>query len=248
MIKAVIVEDEGVAARRMQRLLEARDIEVLKTIGSIKELELFFASADQPDIFFMDIHLSDGVVFDLLAKSQIEIPIIFTTAYDQYAIKAFKQNSIDYLLKPIDDDELDTAIAKFKKSRKQLDISALTALLSAPQKSKSYKDRLSVKVGDKIRTINIDEIKFFYSSEKINYLHNAEGRSYPIDYSIEEIYTLLNPRDFFRVSRGYVVSIAAIQDVIAYSNSRLKVKIQNVTDHEIIVARDRVKEFKEWLG
>jgi len=248
MIRAVIVEDEGVAARRMQRLLEARDISIIGTLGSISELSAFFKQADQPDIFFMDIHLSDGVVFDLLAQSHVEVPIIFTTAYDQYAIKAFKQNSIDYLLKPIDETELDAAIVKFKKTRKQVDMSALTALLATQQNPKTYKERLSVRVGDKIRTINMDEVKFFYSSEKINYLLNTDGRSYPIDYSIEEIYNLLNPRNFFRVNRGYIVSISSIKDVIAYSNSRLKVKINNIEDHEIIVARDRVKEFKEWLG
>lgn len=247
MIKAVIVEDEGVAARRMQRLLEARNIEVVKTITSNTDLAIYFKGPTQPDIFFMDIHLSDGVVFDLLSKTKTEIPIIFTTAYDQYAIKAFKQNSIDYLLKPIDEEELYAAIEKFKKTNKLVDLSALTALISAQQVTTSYKDRISVKVGDKIRTIDMSDILFFYSSDKINYLYNKEGRAYPIDYSIEDIHKLLDPRKFYRVSRGYVVAISAIKDVIAYSNSRLKVLIDKV-DHDIIVARDRVKDFKEWLG
>ena len=248
MIKAIIVEDEGVAARKMQRLLEAREITVLKIVVSNEELAAVLSQGDLPDIFFMDIHLSDGVVFDLLAKAKIEIPIVFTTAYDQYAIKAFKQNSIDYLLKPVDEDELDAAISKFKKTQQKVDFSALSNLLSSQNKPQNYKERISVRVGDKIRSINIQDVKLFYSSEKINYLHNLDGRSYPIDYSIEEIYQKLDPQQFFRVSRGYVVSINAITDVIAYSNSRLKVKIEKGENHEIIVARDRVKDFKEWLG
>lgn len=247
MIRAVIVEDEGVASRRMQRMLEARGISVLTDLTSLAELENYLATAAQPDLYFMDIHLSDGVVFELLNDSKLETPIIFTTAYDQYAIKAFKQNSIDYLLKPIDDEELDKAIEKFKKTNQSVDLSALSALLSAQHPQPIYKDRISVKVGDKIRTIDISEILLFYSSDKINYLHNQEGRAYPIDYSIEEIYKLLDPRKFYRVSRGHIVAISAIKDVIAYSNSRLKVVIDKV-DQEIIVARDRVKDFKQWLG
>jgi DNA-binding LytR/AlgR family response regulator len=247
MMRVVIVEDEGVAARKMHRLLEARNLNVLQTIGSIIDLKKYIAGPDQPDIFFMDIHLSDGVVFDLLVEAKIETPIIFTTAYDQYAIKAFKQNSIDYLLKPIDEEELDAALQKFKKTQQKVDYTVLSTLLASQNKPQSFKERMSVKVGDKIRSINIDDINLFYSSDKVNYLSNNEGRSYPIDYSIEEIYQKLNPKQFFRVSRGYVVSINAITDVIAYSNSRLKVKIEK-GEHEIIVARDRVKDFKEWLG
>lgn len=248
MITAVIVEDEAVAARRMQRLLESRDVTVLTTLVSNKELADFLTNAKQPDIFFMDIHLSDGVVFDLLTEGQVEVPIIFTTAYDQYAIKAFKQNSIDYLLKPIDEEELDQAIAKFQKLQPKVDLTSLAALLSNQGSQQKYKERISVKVGDKIRTFTIADLHLFYSADKINYLLTEEGRAYPIEYSIEQIYKLLDPNQFFRVSRGYIVAISAINDVIAYSNSRLKVKLNNAAEHEIIVARDRVKDFKDWLG
>lgn len=248
MITAVIVEDEAVASRRMQRLLESRKISVLTTLVSNSELAEYLKKTNQPDIFFMDIHLSDGVVFDLLAESQMDVPIIFTTAYDQYAIKAFKQNSIDYLLKPIDEDELDQAIAKYQKTKSKVDLSSIAALLSNQGTPPSYKERISVKVGDKIRTFNISDIHLFYSADKINYLLTPEGRAYPIDYSIEEIHKLLDPSQFFRVSRGYIVAIKAINDVVAYSNSRLKVKVKSTKEHEIIVARDRVKDFKAWLG
>lgn len=248
MINAIIVEDEAVAARRMQRLLEARGIHILQVIGSNRALEAYLNSENKPDIFFMDIHLSDGVVFDLLSQQSLDVPIIFTTAYDQYAIKAFKQNSIDYLLKPIDEEELDNAISKFKKSNKSIDIALISSMLSASQSTQEYKERISVRIGDKIRTINMSDIQFFYSSQKINYLYNNKGRSYPIDYSIEEISKKLKPSDFYRVSRGHIVNISAITDVIAYSNSRLKVVVAGAEDHEIVVSRERVKSFKEWLG
>lgn len=248
MTKAVIVEDEAVASRRLSRLLVAEGLEIIATISSLEELKKFLATESLPDLFFMDIHLSDGIVFDVLSNQVIETPIIFTTAYDQYAIKAFKQNSVDYLLKPIDEEELASALAKFAKLKPSVDLMALSALLTTKQVAADYRDRISVKVGDKIRSINISEVLFFYSSDKINYLYNHDGRAYPIDYSIEKIHKQLDPRSFFRVSRGYIISIEAIQDVIAYSNSRLKIVVDSASNHDIIVARDRVKEFKDWLG
>jgi len=247
-MKVVIVEDEGVAARRMQRLAEGRQMEVLQLISSNIELEKFLKTGQKADLFFMDIHLSDGVVLDLLMRMDIQVPIIFTTAYDQYAIKAFKLQSIDYLLKPIDEEELDVAIAKFKKSRPSVDIEALTNLLTKSQAPQEFKQRFSVRVGDKIRSFGIDELHLFYSSEKINYLQTVTGRAYPLDYTIEQLTTKLDPKNWFRVNRGYLVNIAAIKDVISYSNSRLKVLLEQQADHEIIVSREKVREFKEWLG
>ena len=248
MTRAIIVEDEAVAARRMQRILEARGIEVILQIQSLNELNSYLDSGQQPDLYFMDIHLNDGIVFDALNDRKLETPIIFTTAYDQYAIKAFKQNSIDYLLKPIDEDELGKALVKYRKLSPPVDLSAITALLSSKKNAPSYKERISVRVGDKIRSINMSEVHFFYSADKSNFLYKADGRSYPIEYSIEKISNQLDPDTFFRVNRGHIISITAIKDVIAYSNSRLKVVIIDAPDHEIIVARDRVKAFKEWLG
>lgn len=247
MIRAVIIEDEAVAARKMKRLLDARGIDVISTLGSLSQLQQYLDSETMPDLFFMDIHLSDGIVFDVLLSTKVDTPIIFTTAYDQYAIKAFKQNSIDYLLKPINEDELDEALRKYKKLTQPIDLSAISALL-ATQSPKKYKERISVKVGDKIRSIDFSDIQFFYSANKNNYLLTTEGRAYPIDYSIEKIGDVLDPQTFFRVNRGYIISITTIKDVITYSNSRLKIIVSNAPDHDIIVARDRVKEFKEWLG
>ena len=171
---------------------------------------------------------------------------------DRYAIKAFKQNSIDYLLKPIEADELEKALSKFKKSQKpNVDLASLTSLLNnvnPPSHDPSYKKRISVQVGDKIKTYNIEKVLFFYSENKMNFIYTIEGRSYPLNQTIESISKELNPSNFFRVNRGYIVSINAISLVIAYSNSRLKIKIDKAVDHEIIVSREKVREFKEWLG
>lgn len=247
-MKVVIVEDEAIAARRMQRLLEARGLEVRQVIESNVELEILLDSGELPELFFMDIHLSDGVVLDLLMTRQPKIPMIFTTAYDQYALKAFKLQSIDYLLKPIDEDELDAALAKYKNSKPQVDLAALTSLIKQQASSRDYKDRFSVRVGDKIRSFGVVELGLFYSADKINSLETIEGRSYPIDYTIEQLSGMLDPKRWYRVNRGYIVSISAIKDVVAYSNSRLKVLLDHQGTHEIIVSREKVRDFKEWLG
>ncbi len=251
-MKAIIVEDEAIAARRLQRMLEKKGIQVTQTISSVAALKKQVHSSDQPEIYFFDIHLNDGIVFEALEDIDFDIPIIFTTAYDQYAIKAFKQNSIDYLLKPIDDEELDAAISKYKKTNNQsVDVSALTALLNSAKQSPekpSYRERISIRIGDKIKSLNVKDISFFYSDNKMNFLYTKEGRSYPIEHTIESISKELNPKIFYRVNRGYVVSINEISEIIAYSNSRLKVKINKADDHDIIVSREKVKEFKNWLG
>lgn len=250
-MKVIIVEDEAIAARRLSRMLSSRDLEIVKVITSVQDLKVQLQSANQPELYFFDIHLNDGIVFDAFENIQLNTPIIFTTAYDQYAIKAFKQNSIDYLLKPIADEDLDGALEKFKRiNSKSNDLSSLSSLLTklsvAPEKK--YRERISIKIGDKLRSVNIEDILFFYSDNKINFLFTKEGRAYPIDFSIEEIFSQLDPSQFYRVNRGYILRISAIQEVISYSNSRLKVKVEAAPNHEIIVSREKVKDFKNWLG
>ena len=251
-MNVIIVEDEAIAARRLQRMLEKKGMQIVKTISSVAALKDQIHASEQPELYFFDIHLNDGIVFEALEGIDFEIPIIFTTAYDQYAIKAFKQNSIDYLLKPIDEEELEVSITKYKKSQKQsVDLSALTALLSnatTTNTSPTYRERISIRIGDKIKSLTITDISLFYSDNKMNFLYTLEGRSYPIEQTIESTFKELDPKKFFRVNRGYIVSIEAISEVIAYSNSRLKVKITKGDQHEIIVSREKVKDFKQWLG
>jgi len=251
-MKTMIVEDEGIAARKLQKMLEAEGFEIVAHCKSNKAIDEYLDENPEPDLYFMDIHLSDGIVFELLQERELKAPIIFTTAYDQYAVKAFKQNSIDYLLKPIDEEELHTAIEKFKQLQEpkhNIDISALSQLLMNQKTTEpSYRERIRIKIGDRIKSIPITDITHLYSENKINFIHTINGRSYPIDYALETIGKQLNPKKFYRVSRSHIICIDHIIEVVSYSNSRLKIKMLTAENQEIIVARERVKDFKEWLG
>lgn len=249
MIKVLIVEDEAVAGRRLQKMLLKQGLEVQGICGSNRELQSFLDQTAEPDLFFLDIHLSDGIVFDFLQQHELRAPIIFTTAYDQYAIKAFKQNSIDYLLKPIDEEELEAALEKFKKTNTppKVDLRTLSALLQREQKPE-YRSRLLVKVGEHLRTFAVSDLTHLYSAQKITFAHTHTQRSYPIDPSLDQMEQELDPRQFFRVSRSHLINIDYIKDIITFSSSRLKVILQHAEQEEIIVSRDRVKDFKNWLG
>ncbi|HKK73989.1 MAG TPA: LytTR family DNA-binding domain-containing protein [Saprospiraceae bacterium] len=249
MIKVLIVEDEAVAGRRLQKMLLKQGLAVQGVCGSNRELQSFLDQTAEPDLFFLDIHLSDGIVFDFLQQHELRAPIIFTTAYDQYAIKAFKQNSIDYLLKPIDEEELEAALEKFKKANSppKVDLQTLSTLLQREQKPE-YRSRLLVKVGEHLRTFSVSDLTHFYSAQKITFAHTQAQRSYPIDPSLDQVEQELDPRQFFRVSRSHLINIDYIKDIITFSSSRLKVILQYAEQEEIIVSRDRVKDFKNWLG
>lgn len=249
MIRAVIVEDEAVAARRLRKMVEAEGINVIDWLPSNEALQLFLTQKTAPDLFFLDIHLNDGIVFETLQTHTVETPIIFTTAYDEFAIRAFKQKSIDYLLKPISQADLQRAIAKFESlypAAPAIDWHALSQLMQP--NSINYRERIRVKLGDHLRSIPLTEVQLIYSESKMTFLLTAEGRSYPMDQSIERLMEELDPSRFHRVNRGQIVQIDHIKDVIAYSNSRWEVKLQAGKHPAIVVARDRVKAFKDWLG
>lgn len=246
-MKVLIAEDEGIAARKLTKLLMAEGLEVIKHCKSNAELKTYFETESEPELYFLDIHLNDGIVFEFLEECKPKSSIIFTTAYDEYAIKAFKQNSIDYLLKPIKTEELKTAIKKYKaqnQSETNLDLLQLSKLLH----QKKYRERIRIKIGDKLKSIPVLEVKLIYSKEKITFIKTIENRSYPIDFSIAQIHTELEPSKFFQVNRSQIISIDHISEVISYSNSRLKVKLIDDKTEEIIVARERVQGFKQWLG
>ncbi len=248
-MKAVIIEDEGIAARRLKKLIENRSIECIEILSSLEELRAFLSQDRAIDLYFMDIHLSDGIIFEIFETNPIEKPIIFTTAYDQYAIKAFKQNSIDYLLKPIQEEDLDNALEKYNKYHQKntpLDLQQLSALI-IQSNALDYKTRFSAKVGDRIKSIDIQDITHFYSESKINFLHTVDGRSYPIEYSMDKLFGLLSPDKFFKINRSQIVHILFIEEIISYSNSRLKLNIKS-SKNEFVVAREKVKDFKQWLG
>lgn len=249
MIRAVVIEDEGVAARRLEKMLGKLNVKVDRIIGSNEDLQAYLSGEERPDLFFMDIHLNDGIVFETLQEIEVRIPIIFTTAYDEFAIKAFKQKSVDYLLKPVDHEELVSAIDKFKtifRKENNFDIKAISDLIN--NSNKKYRERIKVKIGDRFRSIKMEDVSMVYSESKITFVCTEEGRSYPIDQSLDALFSELDGSQFHRLNRSQIVNIDFVADVYAYSNSRLKVKVIGSEDREIVVSRERVKLFKDWLG
>ena len=247
----IIIEDEKPAARRLNRMLLALGIEAKTMLHSVEESLNWLQNNEHPDLIFLDIQLSDGLSFDIFEEIEVKSAIIFTTAYDEYALKAFKLNSIDYLLKPLDEDELIVAVDKFKQNRPkqtdvQVNLDAIRKLLVNPVDRK-FKKRLTIKIGQHIKIIHIDEIECFYSEHKSTYIYTKEDRNHLLDNSLEYWQEQLNPEHFFRVNRTFIVHVNAIKDIITYSNSRLKLVLHSYTETEIIVSRERVKDFKNWI-
>ena len=250
-MNTIIIEDEKPSARRLQRMLSSLGIEANTMLHSVEESIIWFQNNAHPDLIFLDIQLSDGLSFEIFEAIDIKSAVIFTTAYDEYALQAFKLNSIDYLLKPIDDDELAKAVKKYQERLPQkqavtLDFNDIKKLLVNPI-DRDYKKRFSVKVGQHLKLINIEDIECFYSENKGTYLYTTEGRSYLLDTTLELLEHELEPQTFFRISRKFFVNINAIKDMVSYTNSRLQIKLNTYNDDEVIVARERVKDFKSWL-
>ena len=253
-MKVIIIEDEKPAARRLSRMLNELSIEPLTMLHSVEEAVNWFLSNEHPDLIFLDIQLSDGLSFEIFDEVEIESAIIFTTAYDEYALKAFKLNSVDYLLKPIDSDELENAVQKFKslyntKENVTFDLNQLKNIISNNLgNTNNYKKRFTIKIGQHIKMISTASIECFYSENKATNIHTIDNRSYLIDDTLDNLEEKLKPETFFRVSRKYVVNINAIKDIISYTNSRLKLILQSYSESEIIVSRERVRDFKNWIG
>ncbi|WP_222984522.1 LytR/AlgR family response regulator transcription factor [Flagellimonas meishanensis] len=250
-MKVIIIEDEKPAARRLNRLLEALDVQVSTMLHSVDESIEWFQNNPHPDLIFLDIQLSDGLSFEIFDMIDVSSAIIFTTAFDEYALQAFKLNSIDYLLKPIDDEELERAVKKYRNlqnnsNNMSIDFEDIKKLLVNPLE-REYKKRFTVKVGQHIKIVNADDVECFYSENKGTYAATSDGRNYLLDTTLEQLEEELSPKTFFRVSRKFYVNLNHIKDIIAYANSRLKIKLNRFDEQEIIVSRERVRDFKLWL-
>ena len=250
-MRTIIIEDEKPSARRLQRMLQGLNVEPETMLHSVEESIEWFQNNEHPDLIFLDIQLSDGLSFEIFEAVEINSAVIFTTAYDEYALQAFKLNSIDYLLKPIDEDELKIAVEKFsdrapQKQAVTLDFNDIKKLLVNPIE-REYKKRFSVKVGQHLKLINIEDIECIYSENKGTYAHTNEGRNYLLDMTLDQLEDELEPEVFYRISRKFYVNINAIKDIISYTNSRLQIKLNHYNEQDVIVARERVKEFKNWL-
>jgi DNA-binding LytR/AlgR family response regulator len=252
MLKILIIEDEVPAAKRLWKLVKELepDAILLSSQESVEGSIEWLKQNPAPDLIISDIQLSDGVSFNIFKNTDAHTPVIFTTAYDQYAIEAFKLNSIDYLLKPVKKNELETAITKFKKMAAVPHAAALDidSLLKAYNiQKKEYKKRFVVRYGEHIKTISIEEIAYFYTEDKINFLTTYENRRFPIDFNLDALENLLDPAVFFRINRQFIISIHAITEMFAYTKSRVLIKLKPLCKHETIVSTERSADFKHWL-
>jgi len=247
-MKIIILEDETRAANHLERLLAkvAPNLVVLAKIESVRDGVKYLQNNPEPDLIFSDIQLADGLSFEIYKQVAVNCPIIFTTAYDHYAIEAFQTNGIDYLLKPIEEERLRQAIEKAKHFSPGLALEKLLAITN-PTAEKIYKSRFMVKVGDKIKSVPVEDILVFYSQEKASFIRISDSHTYCIDYALDQLEPMLDPEKYFRINRKYIVSIDACTNILAWTNSRLRLKIDGIDDSDIIVARERVVEFKMWL-
>lgn len=250
-MNVLIIEDEKFAAEKLEDMLHEIDpkIKVLAKLGSITESTKWLLQ-NSADLIFLDIQLSDGISFSIFEQVTVTTPIIFTTAYDQYAIKAFQLNSISYLLKPIRKNDLAESLQKYKslKSAFSIDFDALVAHIHG--REPEYKKRFLIQIGDKIRKIEVSEIAYFYVLEKGIYLKTYQGNSYPIDFTLDKMEGMLNPEVFFRINRKYLVNMESISNMVAYSRGRIKLELRPKTDDEYdsIVSIDRSADFKKWMN
>jgi len=248
-MRVLIIEDEPRAAHRLSKLIEqiAPDTDIVDTLESVRDSVKFLKSNSALDLIFSDIRLADGLSFEIYKQVRVNCPIIFTTAYDQYAIEAFSTNGIDYLLKPIEEERLKQALEKLKNLEKKPDLERILDLISKNTiVPKKYKTRFMVRVGEQIKAISAENIKTFYSFDRATFILTESNNNYIVDYSLDQLEEMLDPGLFFRVNRKHFVSLGACKQIYAWSNSRLKIEVEGLDD-EIVVARERVNNFKEWL-
>ena len=249
-MKAVIVEDEALAANRLEKLLSdvAPEIEVTARLTSVKEAVKWF-TLNTADLIFLDIQLSDGLSFSIFEEVTVNTPVIFTTAYDQYSIKAFQLNSIDYLLKPIRKNELQKSLQKYTSLKSAFKIDFDNLLAGIRGNTESYKKRFLIQVGPKIKTVETKDVAWFHADGKYVFLKTFSGQNYPVDFSLDKLENMVDPSVFFRINRKYMVNMKAIDGMTAWSRSRVKIKLNPPADDETetVVSIDRSPDFKNWL-
>lgn len=251
-MQILLIEDELPAARQMAKLLAAQRPawQILDTLDSVENSVRWLGSRPAPDLIFMDIQIADGLSFDIFRQVEVRAPVVFTTAFDQYAVQAFKVNALDYLLKPVDPDELQRAIEKIEKQRlapaaaPSLDFETLSRFF----KKQEYKERFLVKAGQNLAFLTVAEIAFFRSADGLTQAFTHAGKKFFVDNTLEELERLLDPREFFRVNRSLTICPKAVQKIAPHLNGRLKLDLAPAAPEDIFVSRERVAEFKAWLG
>jgi len=248
-MNAIIIEDEKLSAEHLSNLLKRIDpsIHIIATFDSVKKSVEAFQKGMVADVLFIDVHLADGLSFDIFSKVSLDTPVIFTTAFDEYAIRAFKLNSVDYLLKPIGLEDLRTSLHKLNKLSNRQQVVAIENISNAYQQlNKQYKNRFMVKMGDTIASVKTEDVLHFIAEDGITLLQ-VNGKRYPVDYTLDQLENLLSPELFFRINRKVLINITAVQKVSTYFNSRLKINSELLKDDASVVSRERVNEFKAWL-
>jgi two-component system response regulator LytT len=254
-MKILIIEDENAAARRLEKLLleVAPEAEIVGRLDSVEASIEWFQANPQPDLILLDIHLADGASFEIFEYVRVKSPVVFTTAYDEYALKAFKVNAVDYLLKPIKINELGNAIEKYKQvfqtKAPEADYSGLLQTLRQQDGGKNYLRRMLIRFSNSLRLIDMNDAAYFYTKDKITFLvARSTGKRFPVDYPLDKLEALLDPAVFFRINRQFIIHVAAIKEMHPYSKSRVKVDLDPpTTDLETVVSAERSAEFKQWL-
>ena len=247
-MKVLIVEDETAAYESLVEILKYIDpsIEILANTESVSQTVNWLKNNTEPDLILMDIHLSDGSSFLIFEHIEVETPIIFTTAYDEYAIEAFKQNSVDYLLKPIKSQELARAIEKFKKWN-QPEIADYLARLMQLASTPQYKDKLLIPIKDKLLPINLQDVTFFYTSEKNTEIYLKDGKHYPYSSTLEQIFNALNPTQFYRANKQFIIARQSVKDITIWFDSRLLITLDVETPEHVYVSKNKAADFKAWI-
>ena len=248
-MKAVIIEDEDIASRRLRNLIQelAPECEILDRISSVESGHKWFENNPMPDLIFLDIQLNDGYGFDIIDRLEHHPPIIFTTAYNEYAIRGFKYNGLDYLLKPNDKTELKKALDKYTKTITQNNTNAPDLDAIRQLFTKEYKKRFMVKVGNQFSSFNVEDIAYFMAEEGVIFLYTNAGQKCPVEYTLDQLEDILDPINFFRINRKYMVSVNAVKEIHSYFNSRLLIRVHPDQEEQIIVSRERTTNFKKWL-
>jgi two-component system LytT family response regulator len=250
MVRILIIEDEETAAKRLNKMVmeSLPEAEVVNHISSITAAVEWFKTHEQPGLAFFDIHLADGSSFEIFKQVAVTCPVIFTTAYDQYALEAFKVNSIDYLLKPVKKDELDRALEKFKRLHFATAPIDIQKLLSSIQQKADYKERFVIRYGEHMRTIQSADIAYIFSENRISFAVLKEGKRYALDFNMDQLEEMLNPKQFFRINRQFIIAYNSISEMLTYSKSRVLVRLNPPTKEDTIVSTERSAAFKSWLA
>lgn len=257
-MKILIIEDEALAVKRLRKVIESIDpeMEIVGVTNSICSSVEWLNNFPAPDLIMMDIELADGQSFEIFKRTQVQSPVIFVTSYDEFAIQAFKVNSVDYLMKPVDREDMEASLQKFRQIKKMyasqadsaVNVEKLVEALQERIQPKIFRKRFLIKQGQKMATVEIEEIAYFFVDGRLTFFKTFDNRKLIVDYTMDELETMLDPADFFRINRSSYVSMKAINEVQDYFGNRYMLSLKPAAEEEAIVSRDRVSDFKHWLG